>query len=206
MQLIKKSAAVIVAIAAITVLLLASNITSAHSHDKLVVTDPVANSVAAAAPEKISLTFNNDVINTNEGTVVEIKNATGEIVSNGVPKINRNTVTQDFAAKIKGAADGIYVVNWRVVSSDGHPIEGSFKFGVGSVSSSDVIAHESAEQTAAVPPQGMPWIKFSLPLAMALCATIIGGALVFLLLRRKAGSYPAEGKQSPSYRSDDRTR
>ena len=54
-------------------------------------------------------------------------------------------VTADLPDEL---ADGTYVVAWRVVSADGHPISGSLTFSIGAPSETVVPPHVDSESTA----------------------------------------------------------
>lgn len=75
----------------------------------------------------MKLQFNNSVLDV--GTVIEVSDAQGTLFSDGKPRLEGPIVTQKLTENLP---DGAYRVQWRVVSSDGHPIDGSFAFAVGS--------------------------------------------------------------------------
>lgn len=99
---------------------------AAHAHDTLLGTLPGANTVSAHVPEKVVLQLNN--VPVKVGTLVEVKNIEGEIVSTGDIEFEGTTISVPI---LKGTADSAFTVTWRVVSSDGHPISGSFSFATG---------------------------------------------------------------------------
>lgn len=97
----------------------------ASAHDRLTGSAPAAGEVMAQAPEVIELTFSNTPVAL--GSEIAVTNAAGEAVSEGPVVIEGNVVRQDLA---DGATPGAYTVNWRVVSADAHPIEGTFSYEV----------------------------------------------------------------------------
>ncbi|WP_308797439.1 copper resistance CopC family protein [Agromyces silvae] len=97
----------------------------AVAHDELLGSTPEPGQVLEAAPEAVELTFSNDVIAT--GTVIEVVDHHGEQVDVGATEV----LGPDVSATLPGDLAGEYQVRWRVVSSDGHPIEGTIDFGVG---------------------------------------------------------------------------
>lgn len=98
----------------------------AFAHDELVSTDPSADAVLDALPAQITLTYSADIL-TEEGTaVIEVTDADGTSLTAGTPVVSGADVTQALA----GSASGAVTVLWRVVSSDGHPIDGTFSFSV----------------------------------------------------------------------------
>ena len=91
----------------------------ALAHDELVGTQVVTDT--AGAPEAVRLSFSNSIVEV--GTEIVVRSAKGDDATDGAPEIAGPDVTQPLAADL---APGNYSAAWRVVSSDGHPIEGSF--------------------------------------------------------------------------------
>ncbi len=94
----------------------------ALAHDALEETNPKDGSTVATLPDEIELVFNNNPLAL--GSVVRVESPDGD-VTEGKPKIVDETVSQAIAP---GAPAGEYKVQWRVTSSDGHPISGEFSF------------------------------------------------------------------------------
>ncbi|MEZ0578660.1 copper resistance protein CopC [Nocardioides sp. MH1] len=117
-----------------TLLVLATAPASAHA--SLVSTDPADGQVLQQAPEEVTLTFDEPVRVVDDG--VEVYDATGEPL--GVDAAARDeAVTADLPSDL---ADGSYVVVWRVISDDGHPVAGSLTFHIGAPSPSVRPPHE----------------------------------------------------------------
>ncbi|HEX9226344.1 MAG TPA: copper resistance CopC family protein, partial [Arthrobacter sp.] len=77
----------------------------------------------ATPPETVSVTFNNKPLGL--GSQMVVNDAAGTNWADGAVEIVDNVASQ----KLKpGAPAGAYTVVWRVVSSDSHPIEGTFTF------------------------------------------------------------------------------
>ena len=97
----------------------------AHAHDSLISSDPADGATLETSPEQITLTYSADVLEVSP--VVQISESdSGEPVEL-TPVIDGPTVTAEIPEPL---AAGTHTVQWRVVSSDGHPIEGSFTFTV----------------------------------------------------------------------------
>lgn len=123
--------------AALTLAVLAVLPLPAHAHDTLIETDPSDGETLETSPEAITLTYSADILEVSP--VVRIDDADGELVSEVTPTVDGPTVTAELEEPL---AAGTYTVQWRVVSSDGHPIEGSFTVDVeqdtaGAATSSD---------------------------------------------------------------------
>jgi hypothetical protein len=77
----------------------------------------------ATPPEKVSVTFNRDPLAL--GSQFQVKDAAGTNWAEGPVEIVDNVASQKLRP---GAPAGEFTVVWRVVSSDSHPIEGTFTF------------------------------------------------------------------------------
>lgn len=185
-------------IAVLTGFMLMLSSAPALAHDKLVGQDPVDGEVFETVPEKIVLRFNNKPLDIGEAaTVVNVTNASGELVGDGNPEVSGTEVHQALGE----LPDGAYRVIWRVVSSDGHAITGVFAFGVGeggeeaiaalpplegSDESEDAV--DSDESTQPDQDQGV-----SVPLIIAVSlAGIAAVVTVFALMLRKRSGPPTD--------------
>lgn len=106
-------------------LLLLLTAAPASAHDTLVSSDPEDGATLETSPEQITLDYSADVLDVSP--VVRIAGSDGEVVAELDPEVDGSTVT---AALDEPLAAGDYEVRWRVVSSDGHPIEGTQSFTV----------------------------------------------------------------------------
>lgn len=97
----------------------------AAAHDQLVGTEPADGVVLDQAPGTVVLTFNADQLPV--GAAVVVRDAAGTDRADGAPVVDGRTVTQALRG---GSPAGVHTVQWRSVSGDGHPIEGSFAFEV----------------------------------------------------------------------------
>ncbi|WP_084101060.1 copper resistance CopC/CopD family protein [Nocardioides luteus] len=118
---------VVLAAAAYAVLL---GISPAQAHASLIGTDPEEGAVLEVAPQTITFTFDEAVTLPPAGvTVYDAKGqeVTSEATASG-------TEMKVALAEASSLGDGTYVVAWRAVSADGHPISGSLTFAVGAPS------------------------------------------------------------------------
>lgn len=116
---------------------------AAQAHDVLEATDPANGSTVPTVPAKIGLTFDHTPIAIN--SIVRVEDATGTDQADGPVSIVDNHVTQ---AVKPDAPEGTYTVVWRVVSSDGHPIEGNFTFTAGATTASALPTPSSSTAAA----------------------------------------------------------
>ncbi|MCB0977261.1 MAG: copper resistance protein CopC/CopD [Acidimicrobiales bacterium] len=98
----------------------------ASAHAALESSDPVDGSVLDAGPTAVKMTFTEGVEVRADG--VRVLDAAGERVDAGRATASGTTVTAPLRS---GLVDGGYVVAWRVVSADGHPVSGAFRFSIG---------------------------------------------------------------------------
>ncbi|MBG6191160.1 methionine-rich copper-binding protein CopC [Arthrobacter sp. CAN_A212] len=94
---------------------------TANAHDELVGSNPEAGASVEQLPEAIELTFSS--VPSGIGSEVEVLDETGGNWAEGDVAIVDRVASQPLRT---GAPAGEYTVNWRVVSSDSHPIEGTF--------------------------------------------------------------------------------
>lgn len=96
----------------------------AHAHDALVGADPADGARLDSAPDAITLTFSNELLDSAQAVLVA--DATGATVAEGSPTVDGTTATLPLPA----LGGGEYAVTWSVVSSDGHRISGELSFSV----------------------------------------------------------------------------
>lgn len=99
--------------------------TPVAAHAELVSTAPADGAGLDAAPGTVEVAFSEDV-STTLGAI-RVLDRTGTRVDRGDVEDRGDTVT----VGLEDLADGAYIVSWRVVSADSHPIHGSFTFTVG---------------------------------------------------------------------------
>jgi methionine-rich copper-binding protein CopC len=98
---------------------------AAFAHDALEASEPASGATVATAPAEVRLDLSNRPLGV--GAEVRVTDASGTSWSDGAPQVVDRAVTQKLRT---GAPAGPYTVVWRVVSSDSHPIEGTFGFTV----------------------------------------------------------------------------
>jgi copper transport protein len=107
------------------VLLAAGPAGPAAAHATLVDSNPAEGAVLSAAPAKAVFTFDETVSLPDQG--VQVFDADGDPVDASAAAQD-TVVTVDLPDRM---ASGTYVVTWRAVSGDGHPIAGSLTFSIG---------------------------------------------------------------------------
>ena len=122
-SVLRRTAATLSAVGALTAL----GLVPAAAHDEVLSTSPEQNAVLETAPEKIELSYSGEIMDI--GHQVLVTGPAGRSVTEGPLERDGSQVVQPLAET--GSEEGTYQVVWRVVSSDGHPIEGTYTYQVG---------------------------------------------------------------------------
>jgi copper transport protein len=113
--------------AALVVLAAAPQAAQAHAY--LVRSFPANSSVLEQAPRSVRLVFS-DSIRPTDGNAVTLNG--GGSVLEGPPRVDPANHRDLVLPLLGGLANGDYTVRWRVLSDDGHTLEGLLAFGIGS--------------------------------------------------------------------------
>ena len=117
----------IVAALAAAVSLAAPSVASAHAY--LVKTVPAASVVLDAPPPNIQLTYDEAV--EPRFAIISVTNAAGQQETTGAPTrspANPDTLVVPLRPRLP---QGWYLIYWRAISVDGHPVQGAFTYAVG---------------------------------------------------------------------------
>jgi methionine-rich copper-binding protein CopC len=122
----------------ISVFALALAVPTAVSHTSFVSSNPAAGSAVMQWPDQISIEFDEDLISIGEekANFIVANNSVGDQVSNNDENIDSNIVTVSLSPN---QVEGPVLVFYRVVSADGHPVEGEFTFTYGQDQPAKVI-------------------------------------------------------------------
>jgi hypothetical protein len=82
------------------------------------------------------------------GTEMVVLGPDGSTVSTGDAELVENTVSQALVTDLPA---GLYTVQWRVTSADGHPLSGALTFTAATGTAPAEVAPPAAETTAPVP-------------------------------------------------------
>ncbi len=116
----------------------------ASAHNVLISSDPADGAVLNSAPATVRLTFDQPVQDFEP--VVTVLGADGQRYESGAPQVDSTEVTAAVAA-LPGAGD--YTIAYRVVSADGHPVQGEIKFRLDAPGSASAGASASATGSVA---------------------------------------------------------
>lgn len=118
---------------------------SSWAHSKLESSVPAADAMVSESVEEVSLSFNENI--DENLSILNIKNEQGEEVEAEVT-VAGDTLTGVLASPL---VSGTYTVDWKIVSADGHPVEGSYNFQVDAPEQE--TAAEAPDETATEMPQ-----------------------------------------------------
>lgn len=157
----------------------------AQAHAVLESSTPAPDQVLAAAPTDVSLHFDEAV--TVLPTSLRVFAPNGSRIDSGAV----TTAPGDgstIEVGVGSAGDGTYLVSWRVISADSHPVSGAFTYSVGHAGKAPSEAAESTDRTVAVLLGTTRWISY------AGSALLIGaGAFVLMGGGRRSRRLAAAG-------------
>ena len=111
----------------ISVLLIFAGMASADAHARLSSSNPTKNQIVRTLPSLVWLEFDGDLLSFGDRQIhkITVTNSRKKRVDIGGPIVGGARIS----TKLKvGLPSGKYFVSYRVVSEDGHPVEGSYSF------------------------------------------------------------------------------
>jgi len=156
---------------AVVVILAVPSIVRAHAG--LESSDPAPGAYLDVSPERVTLTFDEPVstafgslrvLDGNGDTLVETTLSRGE---------NKEVAVAELDETLN---DGTFVVVWRVTSSDGHPVQGSFTFVVGE----STVPVGGTVATATTVTHGLSRLFVVIRASVYLSLAVLVGAIVLL--------------------------
>ncbi|MET3809875.1 copper resistance CopC family protein [Arthrobacter sp. UYEF3] len=161
----------------------------ASAHDAVESTSPAAGATVPIPPDTVTLTLSNPPLTL--GTQIKVSDAAGTNWADGGVQILDNVASQKLRT---GAPAGLFTVQWRVVSSDGHPIEGTFSFTAAAAGGGSATAGAAAgtvptlgtaEPGTTIAPSPAPDASQPFPWSIVMFVAVAVGILVALGLMAK---------------------
>ena len=111
----------------ISVLLIFAGMASADAHAQLSLSNPTKNQIVRTLPSLVWLEFDGDLLSFGDKQIhkITVTNSRKKRVDIGGPIVGGARISTKLKA---GLPAGKYFVSYRVVSEDGHPVEGSYTF------------------------------------------------------------------------------
>lgn len=196
MPSIRQLLAAVLAAATFAALLFAA--APASAHDAAGASSPADGATVPTPPAEVSVTFNQAPLGL--GSQVRVSDPAGTDWADGKVEIVDNVATQKLR---EGAPAGKYTVQWRVVSSDSHPIEGTFSFtatagAAGSTAAAPVPTVGTPQPGLTPAPEKAPDASEPFPWSLVVFAAVAVGLLVALgvLARRKLAVHDEADKDA----------
>jgi copper transport protein len=152
----------------------------ASAHATLASSDPPANAVLSKAPGRIDLRFD-EAVEISLGAV-RLFDGRGHEVDVGRP-LHPAGDSRSVEVSVPDVGQGSYVVAWRVVSADSHPVRGAYTFQVGTGATpaqtglvARLLANQGGNAAAGL------WLGVARFLAYAGLAVVMGGLAVLAAL------------------------
>jgi len=131
---------------------------SASAHAVLETSTPRPDSVLATLPASVTLTYDESV--TLVPSSLRVYGPDGSRVDRGDVG-HRGGRSQEIGVSLgAGAGEGTYLVSWRVISADSHPVSGAFTFSVGKVSATPVAPPETSSTSLGVALGAARWAGY----------------------------------------------
>ncbi|MFW0185527.1 copper resistance CopC family protein [Rothia sp. CCM 9418] len=164
-------------------------ITPAQAHDQLISTVPADGETLNQLPDKITLKYSGNILDVDGANQVRVTTSTGESIASESPEISGKDVSTTLLGDKK--ANETYTVTWRVVSEDGHPIQGKYEFVVGEgapkTSATEATAtHEASTEKQDAPETSLIEKNKGITFSLATLATV--AAVIVLLLKKRRSS------------------
>jgi copper transport protein len=122
----------LLAFGALVVVLVGVFASPAFAHATLLTTEPQPGGKFTTSPRAVTLRFDEPVEVSLGG--IRLFDGSGNRVDAGAP-VHPGGAGNIVQSSIPDLRDGTYVVTWRVISADSHPIQGAFTFQVGTAAS-----------------------------------------------------------------------
>jgi len=176
-------------LAALVVLLATlASASAASAHDVVESTNPANGSTVASLPANLSITLDNTP--GALGSSIQVKDASGKDWAQGSVRVVDHVAMQQLKA---GGPAGKYTVLWRLVSSDSHPIEGTFSFTASGAAGGASAGDSSAANTAAAPaqtttaaaPAAQPGAGFPWGIVVTIVVLVLAVAALGIFARRR---------------------
>ena len=152
----------------------------AGAHATLVASDPPDGARLDESPDEVRLTFSERVSASLGG--VRVVDAAGARADRGAVRVAGSEVAVDLAPDLP---DGTYVITYRIVSADGHPVRGASVFAVGE----GAVDAAVAERFAGGGNDGTWKVIGAIGRGLAYAGTLLAaGGVLFLVLAAPTGT------------------
>ena len=160
----------------------------AAAHDELISSTPENGAVLDTPPGEVTLKFSANVMDI--GATTQVLDGEGTDWAAGAPVLSGSQVSIPLR---DGMPDGDYQLGWRVVSSDGHPIEGTLKFSVAASSPAASSAATGTDNATEAAGQEAGPSNLGLFVALGAGALAIAAGLAAFVISKRGGGTDGRG-------------
>ena len=147
----------------------------AAAHSVLLGTSPAREGTVDTAPSSVALTF--DEMPQGQFSTIHVTGPDGQRRDNGHVQVVNDVVTEPLAGTRPA---GRYVVDWRVVSADGHPVSGEFTFTARSAAP-QLVTRSASSDAVRVSRSN----HIGIVVGVVAAVVVIAGLAAFLVHRRR---------------------
>jgi methionine-rich copper-binding protein CopC len=148
----------------------------AAAHAVLLSTSPATSGQVASAPAAVVLNFNEQP--QGRFSTIHVTGPDGQRRDSGAVRVVNDSVTESLGGSRPA---GKYVVDWRVISADGHPVSGQVSF-TAAAAGTTLAARQVVSTTAK---NGSSSTGIVIAVVVVVVLLLIG---LFLYLRRRKGA------------------
>ena len=98
---------------------------SSYAHSSMIDQIPKGNSIISELPARIELTFDEELLDLGSGNSVVMSGPDGVEITTGPTVLLSSKISREL---IPSKIQGKYSVKYRIVSADGHVVEGKYQF------------------------------------------------------------------------------
>lgn len=153
----------------------------AFAHGELVTTSPVQGSTLISVPTEVSLVFDANLQTLGAAVInsITVTTDTGVVISDAVKRVSANSISTTIT---NIEATGTMSVHYRIVSEDGHPVEGDYSF---TVSPTPIVAISALEESAEAVTQVEESAKAK-PKGLVVSALVLMAGILALVQKKRA--------------------
>ena len=174
-----RKALTIALLALTTVVAVPSN---ALAHAGVVATSPSADQVVTVMPSEISVTFSEEllVVSDKEINTLAVTAPDGSLVENLKSRVEGSLLIAAVPALKNDYPSGIYTVDYRVVSADGHEVTDSFTF---SLNAPTLLATQTPAEESGNQDSGNGVLP--MPILISILTLLLAGGILQIRLRKR---------------------
>ena len=160
-------------------LMISSPIT-AFAHGEITQAIPAADSTVIAAPSEVSIEFDGKLQTLGNESInsLTVTDEQGQVISDPVSVVEGTKISNRLQLT---DVTGLVSVHYRVVSEDGHPVEGDYSFTVGQTPT----LYAAGDEEGAEAQNGISEESGSNLLLNGVIAAVLLGLLIFIVRRFK---------------------